>query len=168
MRSVLLFLLVASSVVTGQIVPPGPGFVRFAGMGPDSAGNGDGGPAIYAKVSSTAMAITFDARGNLYIAESFENRVRRITRDGMISTVAGTGLAGFSGDGGLATSAQLNRPSGVSADSAGNLYISDSRNYRIRRVSLDGVIVTVAGDGRPGSAGDGGPATMASLIPSQI
>ena len=92
------------------------------------------------------------------------NRIREVNAStGIITTVAGNGTAGYSGDGGLATSAELNEPAGVAVDGAGNLYIADYENQRIRRVSPDGIINTIAGNGTPGYSGDGGPATSASL-----
>ncbi|MES2019203.1 MAG: hypothetical protein V4484_22140 [Pseudomonadota bacterium] len=91
--------------------------------------------------------IAFDAQDNLYIADAAFNAVRKITASGIISTVAGTGTAGFSGDGGLATSAALSSPNGVAADTQGNLYIADSFNKRVRKVSATGIITTVVGGG---------------------
>ncbi len=102
-----------------------------------------------------------DAAGNLFIADYSNNRIRKVTRDGVISTVAGNGIRGFSGDGGPATSAQLSYPSGVAVDTAGNLFIADYSNNRIRKVTPAGMISTAAGDGTPGFSGDGGPATSA-------
>jgi uncharacterized protein (TIGR03437 family) len=106
-----------------------------------------------------------DSAGNLYIADTLDNRIRKVS-NGVISTVAGNGTPGFSGDNGLATSAELNGPVGVAVDSAGNLYIADSGNYRVRKVS-GGVITTVAGSGGPGYplVGDNGPAVHAQLNP---
>jgi sugar lactone lactonase YvrE len=124
--------------------------------------SGDGGPATSAQLNSpTGVAV--DAAGNLYIADSLNQRVRKVTPDGLINTVAGNGALGFSGDGGPATSAQLNSPEGIAVDSAGNLYIVDSFNQRVRKVSPSGVISTVAGNGASGFSGDGGPATSAQL-----
>ena len=88
-----------------------------------------------------------DAAGNLYIAEFSNNRVRKVATNGNISTLAGNGVSGFSGDGGQATSAQLNGPQGVAVDSAGNVYIADTANNRVRKVAANGVITTVAGNG---------------------
>src|SRR5262249_8596339 len=104
-----------------------------------------------------------DAAGNLYIADFNNNRVRRVGTNGTITTVAGTGNSGFSGDGGPATSAQLNLPRSVAVDSAGNLYVADSGNNRIRLVTGGGPIPTFAGNGIPGSPGDTGAATRAQL-----
>src|SRR5262249_55140274 len=106
--------------------------------------------------------------GNLFIADEFNNRIRKVTPAGIISTVAGDGNRGFSGDGGFATAARLNRPQTVLVDSAGNLLIGDSDNYRVRKVDAQGIIATIAGDGNAGlnpdgTNGDGGPATQAAL-----
>jgi uncharacterized protein (TIGR03437 family) len=104
-----------------------------------------------------------DAAGNLYIADTSNNRVRKVSASGMISTVAGTGSSGYSGDGGPATSAQLNEPFGVAVDASGNLYIADTYNNRVRKVSTSGIITTVAGNGSVGYSGDGGPGASARL-----
>jgi hypothetical protein len=124
--------------------------------------SGDGGPATAAMLHGAA-AVTFDSAGNLYIADKMENRIRKVTAStGIISTVAGTGTPGFSGDGGAATEAMLYQPIGMTFDSAGNLYIADQINCRIRKVTPDGTISTVAGGGNAG-LGDGGPARGAIL-----
>jgi sugar lactone lactonase YvrE len=104
-----------------------------------------------------------DTTGNLFIADVNNNRIRKVTPGGVISTVAGTGTQGFSGDGGPASSAALWSPWGVAVDAAGNLLIGDYGNQRIRRVTPAGVISTVAGTGTQGFSGDGGPATSARL-----
>jgi len=124
--------------------------------------SGDGGLATSAQLNFPAD-IAVDAAGNLYIADTNNYRVRKVTTNGVISTVAGNGTIGFSGDGRLATVAQLNRPSGVAMDAVGNLYIVDSGNSRVRKVTANGVISTVAGDGTFGFSGDGGLATSAQL-----
>jgi sugar lactone lactonase YvrE len=109
-------------------------------------------------------AMLYDAAGNLYIADTANHRVRRLRPDGRIERVAGSGQAGFSGDGGLALAAQLHEPAGLAFDLAGNLYIADAGNNRVRRVRVgDGAIETVAGSGQAGFAGDGGPALAAQL-----
>ncbi len=98
------------------------------------------------------------ADGSLYIADKNNHCIRRVGSNGIITTVAGTGFAGFSGDRGLATQAQLHSPVGVAVGSDGSLYIADADNNRIRRVGPDGIITTLAGtSGTGGSAGDGGP-----------
>jgi uncharacterized protein (TIGR03437 family) len=122
--------------------------------------SGDTGPAVNAEIGAP-YGVVLDPAGNIYFADMGSNVVRKIS-GGIITTVAGNGTAGFSGDGGLATSAKLNFPLGLALDSAGNLYISDRNNFRIRKVSR-GIITTVAGNGSFGFSGDGGPATSASL-----
>ena len=101
--------------------------------------------------------------GRLYIADSPNNRVLSVGPDGLTALVAGTGDRGFSGDGGPAGSARLYNPRGIAGDSAGNLYIADNGNSRVRRVAPDGIITTIAGTGSTGFSGDGGPATAAGL-----
>jgi DNA-binding beta-propeller fold protein YncE len=103
--------------------------------------SGDGGPATRARLSDP-YGLAFDAKGNLYVAEPDEGVVRRINPNGVITTFAGTGRLGFSGDGGPATKAKLNQPFGLAFDSAGNLYIADNGNHRIRKVNKHGVITT--------------------------
>jgi uncharacterized protein (TIGR03437 family) len=122
--------------------------------------SGDGGPATSAQLNLPER-VAVDSAGNLYIADTINCRIREVS-NGVITTVAGSGGRGFSGDNGPATSAQLDTPGGVAVDTAGNLYIADFGNNRIRKVS-NGVIVTVAGTGTPGFSGDGGPATSAQL-----
>jgi DNA-binding beta-propeller fold protein YncE len=124
---------------------------------------GDGGPATAAQIGSL-QGIAADRWGNLYLSDTDHNRIRKIDTTGTITTVAGTGVAGFSGDGGPATSAQLNLPYGIAVDLAGNLYIADLNNSRVRRVTPDGAIQTYAGSGGQGSSGDGGPATSAQML----
>ena len=123
--------------------------------------SGDGGPALNASLNGP-WNVTADAAGNLYIADYNNQRIRKIS-GGIITTVAGNGQAAYSGDGGLAVNAALNFPYGATVDSAGNLYIADNTNSRIRKVT-NGIITTIAGNGNPGFSGDGGPATSASLL----
>jgi uncharacterized protein (TIGR03437 family) len=129
--------------------------------GGGSANLGDGGPATAAQLLLPA-GIAVDAFGDLFIADTGDNRIRKVSAGGIISTVAGNGARGFSGDGGPATSAALNQPTGVAVDATGNIFVADAGNNRIRRVSTSGVITTVAGGGA-GAPGDGGPATAATL-----
>jgi uncharacterized protein (TIGR03437 family) len=132
----------------------------IAGNGTAGSG-GDGGAATSAQLHSP-QGIAVDGSGNVYIADTQNARVRKIT-GGTINTVAGSGTAGFGGDGGAATSAQLNIPTGLAVDGAGNLYISDFSNNRVRKVTPGGVITTLAGNGLAGYLGDGGPATGAQV-----
>ena len=133
----------------------GNGLTRF---------NGDGGPAIDATINNP-QSVALDAAGNLYIADLGNNRIRKVTvADGLISTVAGTGVLGFGGEGDLATTASLNLPTEVVFDQAGNMIIADAGNNRIRMVSkADGRIQTIAGTGVRGFSGDNGPAKEATL-----
>ncbi len=151
----------ATSIIT---TVAGTGCVSFSG---------DGGPATSASLANPS-GVAVDGAGNLFIGDAVNRRIRRV--DGatsIITTVAGTGTQGFSGDGGPATSAQLGNPFGVALDSAGTLFIADQLNHRIRRVdagadgqvtgALDETITTVAGNGLSGFSGDGGPATSTRL-----
>ncbi len=142
------------------------------GAGIDTGGySGDGGPAISAKLWYP-YGVAVDGSGNIFIADNFNNVVRKVNTSGIISTYAGNGTYGFVGDGGSALSAQLNNVYAVSADNAGNVYISDAFNQRIRKVSTSQVISTIAGNGyvapnglpySGGFTGDGGLATLAEL-----
>jgi sugar lactone lactonase YvrE len=123
--------------------------------------NGDGGAAIKAELNQPA-GVTIDGAGNIYIADQANNRVRKVYTSGIITTIAGNGVAGYTGDGGIATGAELNQPAGVAVDGVGNIYISDSYNNRIRKVSASGIITTFAGGGT-GGLGDVGPATLAVI-----
>jgi sugar lactone lactonase YvrE len=131
--------------------------------GNGSAGySGDGGPATSAQLGLPS-GVAVDASGNLYVADNLNNRIRKVSAAGIITTVAGNGSIGYSGDSGPATSAQLSTPTGVAVDASGNLYIADTNNYRIRKISAAGIITTVAGNGTLGCSGDGGPAANAQL-----
>lgn len=137
--------------------------------GQDASGfAGDNGRAIFAKLNAP-RGLAVDASGNLYIADSLNHRIRKVTPAGIISTVVGSGTPGFSGDGGPALNAQLNRPLAITLDAAGNMYIADSFNSRIRKVSSSGIITTIAGNGSFGYNGDGYPATSFPLkFPSGV
>ena len=134
----------------------------ITGMGPDNEGySGDNGPATAAKLNGP-NGIAVDSDGNIYISDS-ENYVIRKISDGTITTIAGTGEAGYTGDGGDAMSAKLNGVKGIAVDADGNIFIADTQNNAIRKITkATGVISTIAG-GSGGYSGDGGPATSATL-----
>ena len=133
-----------------------------AGTGGRVGFSGDGGPAVEAQLFGPE-SVAVDAAGNIYIADSFNHRIRRVDTAGTITTFAGTGND-FSGEGGPAILARLNRPHGVAVDDSGNLYIADTWNHQIHRVDASGIVATVAGTGEFGYSGDGGPAVAAQLI----
>ena len=134
---------------------------RFAGTGARSFG-GDGGDAVAAQIN-LPTGLAADSAGNVYFADTLNHRIRRVGTDGKINTVAGNGVPSFRGDGGPATDASLNRPEAVAVDSAGNLYIADTYNHRIRKVAVDGTITTIAGNGNNAYGGDGLQGPLASL-----
>lgn len=153
-------------------VSPDGIITTVAGIGVEGF-SGDGGPATKARLAG-ALWLALDGAGNLYLSDWSHNRVRKISPDGIITTVAGSGPTtsgapgDYAGDGGPATAARLYHPEGLAVDAAGNLFIADNGNHRIRKVSPDGIITTVAGSGPIGpgmgeSVGDGGPATQARL-----
>lgn len=152
--SLLLLLSAFSYVSHSQIIH------TIAGTG-TAAYSGDGFTATAAGLSGPSH-VTVDTAGNIYIADQSNHAIRKITTSGIITTIAGTGSVGYSGDNGPATSAQLNQPNCLAFDKHGNLFISDHRNSAIRKIDLTGTITTIAG-GAYGSGGDGGPATAAQL-----
>lgn len=130
---------------------------------------GFGGDGTTNSVLNAPSGVSVDATGNVYIADTGNNRIRKVDTSGFISTIAGNGTASFGGDGGLATNAQINAPTDVDVDSAGNIYFTDTGNHRIRKIDLAGNISTVAGTGTASYSGDGGLATSATLnTPSGI
>jgi trimeric autotransporter adhesin len=131
-------------------------------LGSLNTADGDAGPRIRAQLFAPA-GLARDPEGNKYIADTSNNRVRKVSAAGTISTIAGNGLAASSGDGGRATQASLNLPVGVAIDRLGNIYISESKGLRVRRIAPDGTISTFAGVGRAGFSGDGSPARTAML-----
>lgn len=133
-----------------------------AGTGAIAGFTGDGGAATSAKMNEP-VAVAVDGSGNIFVADASNNAVRKISTVGIITTIAGTGVAGYSGDGTPATSARLNTPNGIWVDPAGNVYISDTWNHRVRKVNTSGIISTFAGTGVPGYSGDGFAATNAQL-----
>ncbi len=145
--------------------------VNAAGIITTVAGNGsagytgDGGPATSASLfaNGSVSGLAVDDAGNLYIGDGENHVVRRVSTSGIITTVAGTGAPGFLGDGGPATKAQLDFPAGIALDSAGNLYIADASNNRVRKVNPAGIITTYAGNGNVAYSGDGVAATTTAV-----
>lgn len=130
--------------------------------------SGDGGPARTAVIGNPA-ALAVDLTGSLYIADFSNARIRKMDTNGVISTVAGSGTAGYSGDGGPATAARISYPKSLAIDAAGNLYIGDGTNARVRKVTPSGVISTVVGNGTTGYSGNGGSATSAQIyVPAAL
>jgi sugar lactone lactonase YvrE len=145
-----------------KMTPEGE-IVTVAGGGARPPRTADGGPATEARID-LPMGLAVDMAGNLFVAEHLSRLVRKVTPDGIITTVAGGGTKSPpSADGGPATEARLNAPFGLAVDSAGNLFISDRWDYRVRKVTPEGIISTVVGTGRPQFSGAGGPATRAGL-----
>ena len=136
--------------------------VNFAGTGVSAGFAGDNGRATDALLSRVT-GIGLSPNNTLYIADQTNHRIRQVTPDGIIRTIAGTGTAGFSGDGGPAATAQLNLPSDVKVDASGNIYIADMMNHRVRRIDTSGIITTVAGDGNQGRGPDSVSAPASSL-----
>jgi DNA-binding beta-propeller fold protein YncE len=155
-----IFIADTGDNVVREITPNGT--IRLVAGDGRPGYSGHRGPATRTELDAPA-AVAVDQRGDLYIADTDNNVVREVTPNGKIFTVAGTGKVGYVGDGGPATRAALDQPSGLAVDSQGNLYIADSGNNAVRRVSTSGVITTVAGTGTAGDSGDGGPATDAAL-----
>jgi len=124
--------------------------------------SGDGGPATIAKLNQPS-GLALDRANTLYIADSYNHCIRKINRQGIISTLAGDGISGYNGDGGPAKMARFNEPRGLDLDAGGNLYVADSKNHVIRKIDDQGLISTVAGNATAGYSGDGGAATRAQL-----
>ncbi|PQJ12221.1 hypothetical protein CJD36_000220 [Flavipsychrobacter stenotrophus] len=136
----------------------------YAGTG--TAGySGDGAPATAANLN-TQYGVWGDTAGNIYFADALNNRIRKVSSSGIVTTIAGTGVAGFSGDGGSPLAAKLDMPIAVNLDAQGNIYIADMNNNRIRKITVSevgSIITTIAGNGTAGYTGDGNPATSATL-----
>ena len=156
--------LVVADVINSRVfrIDKNTGMITvIAGLG--IIGNyGDGGPAA-AACFYNPNDVCYDPKGNLYVADFNNNKIRKIDTAGVITTYAGTGAFAYGGDGGPAIDAQLNRPAGVYADAVGNIFIADEFNHCIRRIDASGTITTIAGCDTAGFAGDGGPATAAKL-----
>jgi len=125
--------------------------------------SGDDGAAVSAQLNRPC-GVTVDSSGNIYIADTNNRRIRKVDTGGIITTIAGNGTLGYSGDNGPATSAKLSDPHNVAVDSSGNIYIADTINNCIRKVNTKGIITTIAGNGGYGYSGDNGPATSAQLL----
>jgi len=150
-------------------VTPGGAVSTIAGNGVEGS-SGDNGPAVNAQVG-VPTAVATDAAGNLYFTDATPSCqcVRKIATNGIITRIAGNGIAGYSGDFGPATNASMNFPLGVAVDASGNVYVADAQNNAIRKIQPNGNIVPVAGNGSSGFSGDGGPATQAKLnLPSDV
>lgn len=159
MKTPLLLIALASLLITGT--SPAQNIYTYAGSGVTYY-SGDSGQAVQAELyAPTGLAV--DTAGNLYIADANNHRIRKVSSTGVITTIAGTGTAGFSGDNGPAAAAQVNHPEGVTADASGNIYIADTYNNRIRMIDAAGNITTIAGTGTAGYSGNGIPATQATL-----
>ncbi len=144
-RIVLLVAAIVAAFGSTAVAAEAPSIRTIAGAG--GAGyNGDGKPALSTRLSAPS-GLVYDAAGNLYVADSGNHRIRRIGVDGTVTTVAGAGVGGFSGDGGPAVAAQLNFPRAIALAADGTLYIADTGNNRVRRVTPDGTIATIAGTG---------------------
>ncbi|HLK27284.1 MAG TPA: gliding motility-associated C-terminal domain-containing protein [Puia sp.] len=125
--------------------------------------SGDGGPAINAAFSNP-ISVALDAFGNMYVSDYFNHRVRKIDKvTGIVKTIAGTGIPGFSGDGGLAVNAQINSPGDLCADATGNIYFIDNQNFRVRKIDASGIITTIVGNGNTNYAGETIPAINAGI-----
>ncbi len=157
-----LFCLIAFTFICSLNFAQAPIITTIAGTGvPDYTG--DGGPATAATLNFPTK-VGSDAAGNIYIADNGNNTIRKIAVNGTITTIAGNGTAGYSGDGGPATAALINSPWGIATDGANNVYFCDASNYRIRKIdAINGIITTVVGTGAGGYTGDGGLATSATM-----
>lgn len=155
-------LLLADSLNHAILKIDSRGYLTYLAGNGERGFTGDGGPAVKAQLHSP-YDVRIDSKGNVYIADVKNHCIRKVDRQGVISTVAGTGVAGYSGDGGPAVNAQLNMPYGILLDNEDNLLIADSDNNVIRKVGHDGIIRTIAGSGERGFAGDGGPALAAKF-----
>ena len=160
-------LIVLLNTASWSQAPQVGGGVMSTVVGNGVAGyGGDGGPGDKAAVNFIIGSqeeefghIVLDSTGNLYIADKGNHRIRKLDTNSVITTIAGTGVSGFSGDGGKATAAQLSFPTGIAVDRNGNVYFTDQRNNRVRKIDTNGNITTVAGSGQEGFGGDNGPAT---------
>jgi uncharacterized protein (TIGR03437 family) len=158
----LEFYFLMSWMILGAGASTAPAPVYTIATIAGSGSLGDGGPATAAQIGAI-QGIAVDLSGNVYLSDTDHQRVRKIDIAGTITTIAGTGVAGYGGDGGPAAAAELNLPYGLAVDLAGDVYVADLGNNRVRKISPQGAIATVAGTGTAGSAGDGGLAMNAQL-----
>ena len=151
---------ISTRFVVRRVGPDGI-ITTFAGTAV-SGSSGDGGPATQARIGQ-ALRLAAGPDGSVFIADELNNRIRRVGTDGIITTVAGTGVSGFSGEGVPATLAKVAGVRGIAVGRDGSLYLTEIGLHRVRRVTPDGIIRTIAGTGTAGFSGDGGPATQARL-----
>lgn len=164
-RSLAIVALLGAAVATSTALAASGTITTIAGDGSSNASTPNDGPTATTAVLTVPMGVARAADGTLYVTEDQGHRIRKITPGGAISTIAGSpiGTPGFSGDGGPATAATLNRPEGLALAADGTLYIADADNHRVRAIAADGTISTVVGTGSATSTGDGGPATLAAI-----
>lgn len=162
MRTLAVFLLSCACFLNDASAQP---YTISTAAGTNRLMNGSPATSVPLRLPA---AVALDAQGNLYIADQADNRIRKVNPAGIISTYAGTGLPGYTGDRGPAASATLNFPSGIAIDAHGNMYIVDEGNSVVRRIAADGTINTVAGNGNPTYAGDNGPAISAQINPTAV
>ena len=155
-----LYIADFNANVIRKVTPAGI-ISTFAGNS-TSGFSGDGGPATAAQLKNP-WSVAIDAAGSVYVTDNGNNRIRKITADGIINTFAGNGTAGFAGDGGAATAAEFSGIAGVAIDASGSLYVADASNNRIRKVAPFGTVNTIAGNGTAAATGDGGAATLAGI-----
>lgn len=161
MKKIYPMTLFLALLVSGSSVSADPGPYPYKDIG-------DGKKATEV-ILTLVDGVAVDSEGNLFISHRSKNRIRRVGKDGVITTIAGNGMAGFSGDNGPALKAAFNFPAGLCLDQAGNLYVADRNNHRVRRIDTLGIVTTVAGTGTPDWGGDGGPAVEAHLnYPSDL
>ncbi len=161
MKKLTLNFIIALSFIGFTFTTKSQTISTFAGNG-NASYSGDGAQATSAEINNPT-GIAFDGSGNLYLSDYNNNRIRKVNAQGVITTFAGNGTMGYSGDGGQANNASLSLPSTIVFDAIGNAYVVDAGNNCIRKISTTGVITTVAGNGTSGYTGDGGLATMATL-----
>ena len=161
-RTAIALAVVGGAITGGALGISGTDTITTV-AGSSQGFSGDGGPATQARLDAP-IGVALDAQGRILIADFANQRVRRVGTNGVITTIAGIGgTGGFSGDGGPATAAALNLPFDVAADAAGNVYVSDQNNHRVRKISPSGIISTIAGNGNAAFSGDGGPSTAAEV-----